>query len=354
MAEMTASCRMDQCDIADQERRKEMKRELVALILATAVLSPSCMKGPKPVAGVIDFMSGVVTITDNGVTAEARVGDAAGKDALIRTGENSFAQIAISGSLIRVYEQSSLILSGVTGGGSGTEETDVRMGQGTVFCRVKQLMGSRGDSFRVSSGVMVAAVRGTEFLYTVDCTTGRVICFEGVVSVRTADGTEEIRLAAGEMLSIEPGKQGKVSPVPKGFRYRDFEYGKNVYMREGTTGDGAKNGEAGTAIASGGRQGTGSSTDANEQEGLSTSSRSSADSSAAARKSADSSAVGTSERRTAAAEKTAVKKNNAGLMSSSKKTATGKTGGTATSMTGRTVKPGGLLEKPRVNIPELK
>jgi hypothetical protein len=351
---MTASCRMDHRGVADQERRKEMKHKLITLILAAAVLVPSCTKGPKPVAGVIDFMAGTVTITDNDVTTGARVGDVVGKDAMIKTGVNSFAQIAMAGSLVQVYEQSSLILSGVTRDGSDAEETDVRMGQGTVFCRVKQLMGSRGDSFRVSSGVMVAAVRGTKFLYTVDCTTGKVICFEGVVSVRAADGTEEIKLTAGEMLSVESGKQAKVTPVPKKFRYRDFEYGKNAYMPEGASGDGVKNEKAESAFASGDRPGTGSRTFAAERRRLSTSSQRSSDSSTLSRKSADSSAAGTSESRTPAAAKTAVKKKDAGLTATSKKTATGETSGAAASTTGGTVNPGGLLEKPRVNVPELK
>ena len=340
-----------------------MKQKLITLILVAAAFSPSCTKGPEPITGVIDFMAGTVTITDNDVTAAARVGDAVRKDALIRTGANSFAQIAIAGSILQVYEQSSLILSGIAHRGSGAEETDVRMGQGTVFCRVKQILGSRGGSFAVSSGVMVAAVRGTEFLYTVDCSTGTVICFEGVVSVRAADGTDVIQLAAGEMISFEPGKQGKVKPVPKGFRYRDFEYGKNAYMPEGASGGSAKGAGAESAIASGDRQGAGSGTVAADGSRQSTSSRRSADTntesrtsadvSAESQKSADASTSGLKESRTTAPEKTAVKKDNAGLTTTSKKTAAGETSGASTSTTGQTVTPGGLLEKPRVNIPEL-
>lgn len=312
--------------VAESERRKEMKHTPIVLILAAAVLSTSCVKNPEPVSGVINFMAGTVTITDNDLTVAARIGDTVHKDSLVRTGANSFAQIAIAGNLIEVYEQSSLILSGVTRGGSGTEETDVRMGKGTVFCKVKKMLGSsRGDSFRVSSGVMVAAVRGTEFLYAVDCSKGLVATYKGIVGVRSAGGGDneaEVSIAEGNMVAVEPGSASKVTPVPEGFRYRDFEYGKNAYMPEEASGRGTERSAKGTAQKKG----------AAGKSGVLTSSQ----------KYAHSSAAGTS----------VVKKRDAGSVISSKKTATGEKCSATT--TGLNVKPGGLLEKPRMNIPELK
>lgn len=323
---ITGSWTMYRCVAAEPERRKEMKHTLIVLILAAAVLSTSCVKNPEPVSGVINFMAGTVTITDNDVTVTARVGDTVQKDSLIRTEANSFAQIAIAGNLIEVYEQSSMILSGVIRGGSGTEETDVRMGKGTVFCKVKKMLGSsRGDSFRVSSGVMVAAVRGTEFLYAVDCSRGLVATYKGIVGVRSAGGggnEAEVRIAQGNMVEVEPGAASKVTPVPEGFRYRDFEYGKNAYMPEEASGSGTERAAKGTTPKKGTAQ----------KSGVLTSSQ----------KYADSSAAG----------KLAVKKRDEGSVISSKKTATWeKCSATTTGLTG---KPGGLLEKPRMNIPELK
>jgi hypothetical protein len=263
------------------------------------------------------MMAGAVIITENGMAKQARVGDIVRKDAMITTGEASFAQVSISGSMIQVYEKSSIILSGLVRGESGAEETTIRVGEGTIFSRVKKIMSERGDSFSVQSCTMVAAVRGTEFLYTVDCSKGMVATFEGEVGVRNTGGLEETRVPAGRMLSVETGKKSVSTPIPGNFRYRDFVYKKQSATEKEASG-------AGSNV----RGAQGKVANDESAEGKLT------------ERAADKKKEGSGDsKETAVATKTTKPQRTKG--------------GTMSEKT-RTTKPGGLLDKPRMNLPELK
>jgi hypothetical protein len=307
--------------VAEQERRKEMKLKLLTLILSIAAIAPACMRPPAPLQGTIEMMSGSVVVTENGVSSPVKAGDIVRKDATITTGENSFAQVAISGNVVLVYEKSSIILSGILHGATGAEETAVRVGEGTVFSRVKKMMTSRGDSFTTSSCVMVAAVRGTEFLYSVDCSKGLVATFEGIVSVRNTGGSEEILVPAGQMLTMEAGKKGTVAPIPKNFRFRDFDYKKAAVLTDGASGAG------------------GDSARGDREKGMSSKAAGQGGRTAIEKKTSETAIVKKKESANGAAETAAVKK---------------RTGGAVQPADSRAQRPGGLLDKPRVNLPELK
>ena len=303
-----------------------MKPKLLMIICAIAVAYPACNRAPVPLQGVIEVLTGAVTITENGVTKHAKAGDVVRKDAMVTTGEASFVQVAINGSMIQVYEKSSIILSGLVRGGSGAEEMTVRVGEGTIFSRVKKMLTDRGDSFSVQSCTMVAAVRGTEFLYAVDCSKGMVATFEGVVGVRKTGDREEAMVPAGQMITVEAGKGSTTSPIPKNFRYRDF-----VYTKQGAAAD-----EASGAVmeSAGGARGKGTK-DQSAEKTVPTSPE---------KKSTDKTVVRKKESGNGAGETApAAKKSESG----------GTRGGTMTPA-GSKVKPGGLLDKPRMNLPELK
>lgn len=313
-----------------------MKLKLLTIILVFAAISLSCNRAPVPLQGMIEMLTGSVTITENGVSSMARVGDTVRKDAMITTGENSFAQVSISGSQIQVYEKSTIILSGLVRGESGAEETTVRVGVGTVFSRVKKLMIPRGDSFTVTSCTMVAAVRGTEFLYSVDCSKGLVATYDGTVSVRSAGSMEETRVPAGQMLTLETGKKSATAPIPKNFRYRDFVRRKNASTTEDAS-------TAGSETAPGGRE-QGTKAESAEKSGLTS----------AGKKSAEPAAVKKKESGSESGEAASVKRKDEGATAIAKKTGASEKKGSTGSTTSRTVQPGSLLEKPRVNLPELK
>jgi hypothetical protein len=313
-----------------------MKRKLLTLILVFAALALSCNRAPAPLQGAIEMLTGNVTITENGVSARAQAGDIVRKDAMITTGENSFAQVSVSGNLVQVFENSSIILSGLVHGESGAEETTVRVGAGTIFSRVKKMMISRGDSFTVPSCVMVAAVRGTEFLYSVDCSKGLVATYKGTVSVRNTGSMEETLVPAGQMITLETGKKSSAAPIPKNFRYRDFVYKKSTSTTESASGDGSE-------VARGGQK-RGTKTESTEKSGLSSTGK----------KSVEPAVIKKKESGNSSGEAASVKRNDEGATAVAKKTGAKEKKGAAVSTTNRTVKPGSLLDKPRVNLPELK
>ena len=304
-----------------------MKPKLLMIILAIAVVSPACNRAPVPLQGVIEVLTGAVTITENGITKHAMAGDIVRKDAMVTTGEASFVQVAINGSMIEVYEKSSIILSGLVRGGSGAEETTVRVGEGAIFSRVRKMTMDRGDSFSVQSCTMVAAVRGTEFLYAVDCSKGMVATFEGVVGVRSTGDKDEVMVPAGQMITVEAGKRSATSPIPKNFRYRDFTYKKKGTAADEASGAGME--RAGAASGKGTKDGSAGKTAPTSPK----------------KKSIDKAVVTKKKESGSGAGEAAP---------AAKKTESGGTKGGTMTPTTRVVKPGGLLDKPRMNLPEPK
>jgi hypothetical protein len=349
-------------------RRSCMKKTFIPIIMVLAALAPSCTKAPVPVNGKVDLLAGDVLLTDGANRTPAKVGDAVRPDTMITTGAASFAQVSIGGSQVQVYENSSLVFRSLfRDRDTGAEETSINVARGTVFSRVSPLNLKRGDSFTMNSSVMVAAVRGTEFLFTIDCTSGLLVCFKGRVNLQNLETRREIELPDGRMVSVEAGENGDVVTVPDGFKFRDFEYGKNAYIKEDAGRASRKTPDKKSGQNAAGEKSTVKTvarrTDINGAGAKTT------DDKGGRNTAGEKSAAKTDTRRSDAGEK-AVSDRNANTNLVSKKesdtqkqdSAPGKKGtkGTATNqkgliaVAGRTVKPGGLLDKPRVNIPAVK
>ncbi len=206
-----------------------MKKMVLAVVVICAALTVQCKKDAGIRQGVISFKAGKVLLVSGDKSMPARVGDTVCEGMKLQTGEQSYARIAFDGDTIQVYEKTRIDFATLSRVVEKQRDTmEMALEKGTVLCRVV-LKINKGDSFRVSSETMVAAVRGTVFLYGVDGNRGVVACDRGVVSVvNVASGVETI-LHAGQMLSIEPGKMMKAVPIPAGYKYRDFKHGKNPY-----------------------------------------------------------------------------------------------------------------------------
>jgi hypothetical protein len=234
-----------------------MNGKITATILACLMFVPRCGSGPGGARGILDVISGDVAIVHSGRKAPARIGDRIVKGLQLFTGENSVAQVRFGTSVLQVYEKGRITFNFLAFDRSGDlRAAGIGMEEGAVFSRVSKKPAS-GESYRVTSVTMVAEARDAEFLYEVHEGGGSVACFQGVVSVVRAGDTEKVVLKAGQMILIEPGKKMKARPVPARFRYGNFEYGKNPAAgsdKKGETSitgaDGARRGKsAGTGTA---------------------------------------------------------------------------------------------------------
>ena len=367
-----------------------MNRTLIPLflVLVCALPAAQCKKTAVPVTGVVDFISGEITLAGPGEPVRANVGDIVREGMTISTGARSFARITIGENILKIYELTELAFPSLAG---DPETTELNMKRGTILSNVVLKL-EKGASHRISSTTMIAAVRGTEYLYSVDDTLGFVACYRGAMSVLRAGSDEEVLLNAGEMVYVKKGKKMKQEKIPANFRYKDFEYGKDpsasgdagmdIDKKPVTTAARPRSGEAGT---------NGAGTEKAVRAKTATTSRAG---SAAVKKSGAAGSETTGRTATIAPKKqaqsaggktagtaaSAVKKETAAgkekeststTMTAKKETAAKKADTAATTMTAKKEtaaaevqkttttgakqkQPGALLEKPRVGLPEVE
>ncbi|MBN1497212.1 MAG: FecR domain-containing protein [Spirochaetes bacterium] len=206
-----------------------MNRPVIFLFLAFACAAAAlqCKKKAEPLEYVVDFITGEVSLTGAGGTSKAAIGDVVREGMTVATGERSFARISFGENFIKIYEQTELAFSAFSRDpDSGAERTEMRVEKGAILSSAALRL-TKGDLQSVSSETMIAAVRGTEYLYSVDRMLGLVACYRGAVSVLRAGSDEEVLLHAGEMVYVKKGEPMRVTRIPAGFRYKNFEYGKD-------------------------------------------------------------------------------------------------------------------------------
>lgn len=374
-----------------------MRQCACAMIMMAAVLFGSCAKDAEPLRGVVDFIAGDVALLFGERSAPARAGDVLTEGMKLRTAANSYARISIGGDTLQIYEKTLIDFTALTRLVKQERTTmEMTVEKGTVLCRVF-LKVNKGDSFRVSSSTMVAAVRGTEFLYGVENGRGVVACSRGSVTVRRAGSDGEIVIGENQMVTIDSGEKMATEPIPRGYAYRDFSFGKNSYekgeaapgkdtaMRTGSRRDRAPRG-ADSADAAVKQDKTASeasekkgAADAMKKEGAAkkkaagtdadkTPPRKQGDAAANAKKNPAGSKEGKSAadttrpdgaKKDAGKSGTAVdKKQESGVKDSGKTDAAESESGankkTTRTVTGKERRPGSFLEKPRVDEPEAK
>ncbi len=343
-----------------------MKSPVISLLLsfACAAAALQCTKKAAPVEYVVDFLSGEVSLAGPGEPVRANVGDIIREGMTISTGERSFARVSFGENVLKIYEMTELAFPSLSRDPvSGAEQTGMRMEKGTILSSVALKL-AKGDSHSVSSDTMIAAVRGTEYLYSVDGILGVVACYRGAMSVLRAGSDEEIILKAGEMVYVRKGKKMKAETIPANFRYKDFTYGRDPASPDAAgIGKGRervpaaaqkRSGGAGTRAA--GTEMTGS---ANNAVTAPAAKKAGAAAGSTALIAAKKEAQGAGGERAVASERTvrkeaaAGKGKESGTVTAEKKQASVETQ-KAAAAAARQPQPGALLEKPRVDVPELK
>jgi hypothetical protein len=199
---------------------KTVKKFSVILFSIILIINAAgCKKdeSPKTVVnnGIINFMTGDVTVTSEGNTVKANVGDSVTQGMVVKTGAKAVVDIYFSGSVIRILEKSSVVMKELVKDlQSNKELSEFYVENGKLFSKVSRKL-VEGEKFSVTSQTAVAGVRGTEFLVEEDNGKSKISCIEGTVAVKEPEkaDTEYVLVEAGKEAEIEKGKPVSVSDL---------------------------------------------------------------------------------------------------------------------------------------------
>ncbi len=153
------------------------KRNIMAITAIIAAIAFGCGKEAAEEHATVAFMIGDVKIN----SVDVQIGDPIKQNDDIVTGENSFCDIRIGGSIIRIKAQTSVKISTLVKSGS-IENTEIGLNSGKLLCKPKKLL--KDENFTVKTPTAVAGVRGTQFAVEADkLKTTRIKVFSGEVKV---------------------------------------------------------------------------------------------------------------------------------------------------------------------------
>jgi hypothetical protein len=153
-------------------------RKVSVLIWCTIIaFSYSCSKEKVDEYAMITFMIGDVKKNNLSVG----IGDIIKEKDVILTAEDSFCDVKIGSSIIRIKEKSRVIVSNLLRS-NNLESTELGLNVGKMLCKPKKLL--KSESFVVKTPTAVAGVRGTKFTVEADkMRTTRIKVFDGKVKV---------------------------------------------------------------------------------------------------------------------------------------------------------------------------
>lgn len=150
---------------------------ITALLAIITVIGFGCGRETVDEHATISFMIGNVRIN----SVDAQIGDVIKQNDDIVTADNSFCDIRIGGSIIRIKAQSSVKISTLLKSGN-IEDTEIGLNSGKLLCKPKKLL--KDENFMVKTPTAVAGVRGTQFAIEADkLKTTRIKVFNGEVKV---------------------------------------------------------------------------------------------------------------------------------------------------------------------------
>ena len=178
-----------------------MKRFTVLFITFILIVVLGCSKDQIDEYAVISFMIG--DVKKNNATVE--IGDVIKEKDIIITGSDSFCDVKIGGSIIRIKAKSKVIISSLLRT-NNVEKTSLGLDIGKMLCKPKKLL--KSESFIVKTPTAVAGVRGTKFIVEADkFKTTRIKVFSGklkiVKRVKQFEGSIENILKAAPVVADE-------------------------------------------------------------------------------------------------------------------------------------------------------
>ncbi len=171
-------------------------KKLILVVIAVMVFPFGCTRETVDEYSMITFMIG--NVTKNG--GQARIGDILKEKDVIKTGKDSFCDVKIGDSLIRVKQMTNVVLSVLVRSGN-LDNTTLDMDSGKMLCKPKKLI--KSETFFIKTPTAVAGVRGTQFTVEADTKgTSRIKVFEG--SVKVAKRVKQLDANTLEVLSYAP------------------------------------------------------------------------------------------------------------------------------------------------------
>ena len=171
-----------------------MKRVVVFCLVFISFLQ--CNKTNVEEYAMVVFMIG--DVKKNSV--DVQIGDIIKENDTIITADNSFCDIKIGESIIRVKSLSNVKISTLFKNGD-VENTTLGLDSGKMLCKPKKLL--KDENFFVKTPTAVAGVRGTQFTVETDkALTTRIKVFTGEVKV--AKRVKQLESSMEKVLSYAP------------------------------------------------------------------------------------------------------------------------------------------------------
>ena len=154
-----------------------MKKTVIIFIMTALALMGSCSGEKVDEYAMVTFMLGNV-LRNN---AALEIGDILKEKDVIKTEDESFCDVRIGGSIIRIKEKSSVTMTNLIRN-ENQEDTTLGLSVGKMLCKPKKLL--KSEKFVVKTPTAVAGVRGTNFIIEADKNkTTRIKVFQGKVKV---------------------------------------------------------------------------------------------------------------------------------------------------------------------------
>lgn len=198
---------------------------LIVMVLIGCQLV-SCNKGNQSVVnnnGVVNFVTGDVTLTTDGKVVSVNVGDVITQGMIVKTGVKAIVEINFSGSNIRIKEKSSVTMKELVKNiKDNKESSELYVDNGEVLFKVTKKL-TDGEKFRVNTPTSVAGVRGTEFSVVENEGKSIIACTEGRVAVKEAsmDDASFVMVDAGKKAIVEQGQSVVVKNIYEGVNSKE-------------------------------------------------------------------------------------------------------------------------------------
>jgi hypothetical protein len=207
-----------------RQQEEIMKKYGYLALIPFLVVSLYCKKDKNiQREGIINFLTGTVTIIDKDKKVKAQVGDMVSQGMRIETGNKSFVDIYFDDNAVKILENSIVEISELEiNVNENSEKTRFHIKQGKIFAKVAKKL-AKNDRFLVSSPTATAGVRGTEFLVIEDGGTGVVATLKGKVEVKNEASPDQGAV-------IVPDKKEVVVEKDKEMTVRDLSAENRVLM----------------------------------------------------------------------------------------------------------------------------
>mgnify|MGYP001163406765 CR=1 FL=1 len=174
-----------------------MKKYIFAIsAIMAGILIGGCSQKEVDEYAMVTFMIGDVKKN----SAEVQIGDLIKENDTIVTADNSFCDIKIGESIIRIKSLSNVKISTLLKN-SNVENTTLGLSSGKMLCKPKKLL--KDESFFVKTPTAVASVRGTQFIVETDKElTTRIKVFKGEVKV--AKRVKQLETNMEKVLTFAP------------------------------------------------------------------------------------------------------------------------------------------------------